>query len=133
MAAGAGLPLLALLVTGLHFVIVLGYTPLGRLIATRGHAERAYTITYEDGRGVLRDLLTACTTHAWTVNSLAIIGRPPDTPINETTDTASAPSPDGRLVTVGLTLTGPGAIGAATTLGAIDGVIRVDLGDDEDE
>jgi putative Mg2+ transporter-C (MgtC) family protein len=130
MAAGAGLPLLALIVTGLHFVIVLGYTPLGRLIATRGHAERGYTITYEDGRGVLRDLLTTCTTHAWTVNSLAIIGRPPNT---STTDTSSTVNSATRLVTVGLTLTGPGAIEAATSLGAIDGVVRVDVGDDEDE
>ena len=41
MAAGAGLPLLALVVTVLHFVIVLGYTPLGRWISTRSHTERA--------------------------------------------------------------------------------------------
>jgi putative Mg2+ transporter-C (MgtC) family protein len=134
MAAGAGLPLLALLVTGLHFVIVLGYTPLGRLIATRGHVERAYTITYEDGRGVLRDLLAACTAHAWTVNSLAIIGRPPDIKTaGNGTAVSSGDRVETRLVTVGLTLTGPGAVQAATTLGTIDGVIRVDIGDDEDE
>src|SRR5689334_5494419 len=59
MAAGAGLPLLAVVVTGLHFVVVLGYTPLARIIASRSHAERSYTVTYRDGHGVLRDLLQA--------------------------------------------------------------------------
>jgi putative Mg2+ transporter-C (MgtC) family protein len=127
MAAGAGLPLLALVVTGLHFVIVIAYTPLGRIIATRGHAERGYTITYEDGRGVLRDLLAACTTHSWTVNSLVITGRPAD---GHATEPATE---DGRLVTVGLTLSGAGAVDAAGTLGSIAGVVRVDAGEDEDD
>ncbi len=72
MAAGAGLLRLALLVTALHFVIVLCYTPLGELVARRGHAERGYTITYEDGRGVLRDILATCTRRTWTVKSMAI-------------------------------------------------------------
>ena len=129
MAAGAGLPLLALLVTGLHFVIVLGYTPLGRLISTRGHAERGFTVTYEDGRGVLRDLLTACTAHGWTINALAVIGRRTDAVPTE----PAVASAEERLITVGLTLTGPGPVEAASTLGAIDGVIRVDVGGDEDE
>ena len=123
MAAGAGLPLLALLVTGLHFVIVLGYTPLGRVIATRGQAERSFAITYEDGRGVLRDLLAACTDRAWTVSSLAIISHPPDT----------AEPGEHRLVTVGLSLTGPGAVAAASLLGAIEGVVRIDSGDEDDD
>jgi putative Mg2+ transporter-C (MgtC) family protein len=127
MAAGAGLPLLALLVTGLHFVIVLAYTPLGRVIATRGHAERGYTITYQDGRGVLRELLAACTTHSWTVNSLAIVGRRREDEI------ADSGSVEDQLVTVGLSLRGPGAVDAATTLGAISGVVRVDAGEDEED
>ena len=35
MAAGAGLLLLAVVVTGLHFVIVLGFAPLGRFLNAR--------------------------------------------------------------------------------------------------
>jgi putative Mg2+ transporter-C (MgtC) family protein len=125
MAAGAGLPLLAGLVTALHFVIVLGYTPLGQLIATRGHAERVYTITYEDGRGVLRDLLAACTAHAWTIRSMTILGRP--------AATEPAEAGDRPLVTVGLTLSGPAVADAVSRLGTVRGVVRVDAGENDDE
>lgn len=126
MAAGAGLPLLALLVTGLHFVIVLAYTPLGALIDSRGRAERSYTITYEDRRGVLRALLTACTAHAWTVKSMQVIGQPGHDDPN--------PDPTERpLVMVGLTLSGRGIVGAPPVLAEVTGVVRVDVGDSEDD
>lgn len=118
MAAGAGLPLLAGLVTALHFVIVLGYTPLGRFISARGHAERGFTITYQDGRGVLRDLLAACTARSWTISSLFIIGSVPET---RSADVGAAHNDEDRLVTIGLTLSGPGATEAAATVGAIPG------------
>jgi putative Mg2+ transporter-C (MgtC) family protein len=125
MAAGAGLPLLAVLVTGLHFVIVLGYTPLGKFIATRGHAERVYTITYEDGRGVLRELLAACTAHAWTIRAMTILGRP----------MAAEPVATGErpLVTVGLTLSGPAVADAVSRLATVRGVVRVDAGENDEE
>lgn len=123
MAAGAGLIVLALVVTGLHFVIVLGYTPLGRVIATHGKAERDYTITYEDGRGVLRDLLAACTARAWSTTSMAIIA-------HQDTDRSDGGT---RLVTVGLTISGRGAVDAASTLAAVHGVVRVDVGENEDD
>ncbi|MGC4935463.1 MgtC/SapB family protein [Gordonia sp. DT30] len=123
MAAGAGLPLLALLVTGLHFVIVFAYTPLGRLMSARGQAERTYTITYEDGRGVLRDLLATCTSHSWTISSLDIADR------------ARTQSDDHRvpLVMISLRFHGRGADAATSTLAGIDGVVRVDQGEDEND
>jgi len=126
MAAGAGLPLLALLVTGLHFVVVLGYTPLGRLIANRGHSERDYLVTYEDGRGVLRVLLEACTARGWTVRSLTMIGQPPGGAA--TSDTAEAPQ-----VTIDITLAGRGVVDATSRLGSVEGVLRIDGGSDEDD
>ena len=127
MAAGAGLPLLACLVTGLHFVVVLGYTPLGELVGRRGQSERAYTITYLDGRGVLRDLLAASSARSWRISSIAIIGYP------AAAGAAAGPAIDGdRLVTVGMTLAGRGAGDAATTLAAVEGVVRVDLGDEDE-
>ncbi|MEU6559788.1 MgtC/SapB family protein [Nocardia nova] len=122
MTAGAGLVWLALLVTGLHFVIVLGYTPLGRWISSRGHAERGYAVTYEDGRGVLRDLLAACTAKGWTIKSMSVLSRRDE----------SASARDG-LVTIGLTLSGHGAVDATGVLGTIDGVVRVDIGEDEED
>ena len=124
MAAGAGLAVLALIVTALHFVIVLGFTPLSRVIATRGHGERGYSITYEDGRGILRALLETCTANAWTVVSMAIVGRD---------DTDGRGRRAESLVTVSLTLRGRGAVEAAPTLGTVPGVVRIDPGEDEDE
>jgi len=122
MAAGAGLPLLALVVTALHFVTVLVYTPLGRWLSEHGHAERSYTITYHDGEGVLRELLAAASNRSWLLVSLAIVGgrRRHD-----------ARQPD--LVTVAMTLRGRGTTSAAATLGAVDGVERIDPGDDEED
>jgi putative Mg2+ transporter-C (MgtC) family protein len=143
MAAGAGLPLLALVVTGLHFVIVLAYTPLGHLVSARGQAERSFTVTYEDGRGVLRDLLATCTAHSWVVRSLAFAGGvhyqvPQDDGPGDVEGSAE-PEPSGhhdepaQLVSVTLTLFGPGTTRAAAVLGPVTGVVRVDAGDDEED
>jgi putative Mg2+ transporter-C (MgtC) family protein len=122
MAAGAGLAVLALVVTGLHFVTVLGYTPVGRWIDTRGHTERTYTITYEDGRGVLRALLATCTGHGWTVHSMSIVS-----------DRSGYGEDGGPLVAVALTLSGSGVSGATSLLGTVDGVVRVDDGHIDEE
>lgn len=122
MAAGAGLPLLALVVTALHFVTVLVYTPLGRWLSEHGHAERSYTITYHDGEGVLRELLAAASSRSWLLVSLAIVG-------GRRRDEARQPD----LVTVAMTLRGRGTTSAAATLGAVDGVERIDPGDDEED
>jgi len=121
MAAGAGLPLLALLVTALHFVTVLAYTPLGRWLATRGHGERTYRVTYEDGRGVLRALLATCTEKGWSVNAM----------VAGTGEQDSSRAGDG-LVCVGLTLAGSGAFAASGDLAEVEGVVRVDVGDEDD-
>ncbi|MFC7756571.1 MgtC/SapB family protein [Tsukamurella soli] len=122
MAAGAGLELLAVAVAVLHFVAVLCFTPLGRIVSERGVAERGFTVTYEDGRGVLRDLLEACSRRVWTVAALAVVdgrgGRDGDEP---------------RLVTVTMTLFGRGVADAAAELASIAGVVRVDRGADEEE
>ncbi|NKY89295.1 hypothetical protein [Nocardia veterana] len=42
-------------------------------------------------------------------------------------------APADRLVTVGSTVSGPGAVGAASILGVIAGVVRIDAGDDEED
>jgi putative Mg2+ transporter-C (MgtC) family protein len=62
MAAGAGLLLLAVAVTGLHFVIVLGFTPLARRLSSRLSGSVRLHITYQDGRGVLHQLMRVCET-----------------------------------------------------------------------
>ncbi|RMB59884.1 MgtC/SapB family protein [Tessaracoccus antarcticus] len=61
MACGAGLLPLAIYATFLHFVAILVVAPLGRLMPQAGD-RNTLTVTYEDGRGALRDVLGRATT-----------------------------------------------------------------------
>lgn len=67
MAAGAGLWLLALVVTALHFVIAYGLTGLARRLHGGRESELQLEVIYADGRGLLRELLPAVTSSGWTV------------------------------------------------------------------
>lgn len=59
MACGAGLPILALAVTVAHFIVVFVFPSVaGRLPQSR-YLGLGLRVVYEDGRGVLRDVLTA--------------------------------------------------------------------------
>jgi putative Mg2+ transporter-C (MgtC) family protein len=118
MAAAAGLPLLAVIVTALHLLIVFGYTPLGRRIGER-ESERAYAVTYVDGRGVLRQLLSACTARAWSITSITLSAAPAPVAARGATDGSPA------LVTVVLALVGADTGSAAGTLAGVDGVVTV--------
>src|SRR5262245_36602116 len=57
MACGAGLALLAIAVTAMHFVVVFGYTA----ITNRMPRGSDLQIVYTDGRGILRDVLAEAT------------------------------------------------------------------------
>ncbi|GAB3702936.1 MgtC/SapB family protein [Amycolatopsis oliviviridis] len=112
MAAGAGLPLLAIVVTAMHFVVVLGFTWLTEHLPG-GTGTTRLRVSYVDGKGVLRDLLELCTKRRWSITSLRI------------TDDR-----DGE-VTVSLDLTGPGHADAATVLAVTDGVRSIETADDD--
>ncbi|GAA0608539.1 MgtC/SapB family protein [Sporichthya brevicatena] len=71
MAAGAGLPLLACLVTLLHFVVVFGYTALSRQLPGSRSTIVHLTVRYTDGQGVLRRVLENATAAGWTVRRLS--------------------------------------------------------------
>jgi putative Mg2+ transporter-C (MgtC) family protein len=58
MACGAGLWLLALVVTAMHFIVVLGFTRLSDHLPRAGDTE--LRVIYDDGRGVLREVLAVC-------------------------------------------------------------------------
>lgn len=110
MAAGAGLLLLAFTVTALHFVIVVGFLPLARLLASRLSGAIRLHVIYEEGRGVMSQLLAACERRGWQLTELA--ADPPGEPLGDA---------EGRGGVV-LTLTGAGILNATTVLAAIDGV-----------
>ena len=63
MAAGAGLLLLAVTVTGLHFIIIFGFSPLARRLTNWLEAARFTSCSCHRTkieRGVLRQRLSAC-------------------------------------------------------------------------
>jgi putative Mg2+ transporter-C (MgtC) family protein len=125
MAAGAGLPLLACLVTVLHFVVVFGYTALLLRIPGRIAAPVRVHIRYVDGQGVLRKVLQASTSAGWSVNHL-----------EHTTSVETEHEGDVRtLVTVTLELAGAGTGGDLfTRLAEVSGVVSVSraTGDETD-
>lgn len=119
MAAGAGLWLIALVVTGLHFVTVFGYTALvHRLPGGATNASRLQ-IVYSDGHGVLRSVMNQLTGLGWRVDKLSAM---PD----------SAELPQG-VVGVVITASGTGDPDhLLSTLGEIDNVINLGILGEED-
>jgi putative Mg2+ transporter-C (MgtC) family protein len=120
MAAGAGLWLLAIIVTALHFVTVFGYTALARLLPGSRVAATRLRITYEDQQGVLRRVLEAGTGGGWTVTEVR-----PDQPRDD--------GEGGRLVSVSVAFAGSGARETLlSALGSISGVRDVELVEDDE-
>lgn len=89
MAAGAGLWLLAIVVTALHLVIVLGFTRLGRWLPGADTVVDL-AVTYRVGSGGLRAVLQSATAAGWQVGAVA------------------AEQPDDETVAVTLSLRGRG-------------------------
>jgi putative Mg2+ transporter-C (MgtC) family protein len=109
MAAGAGLLLLAVTVTTMHFIIVLGFTPVaGRLRSRLGGSVRLH-LTYVDGQGVMARILGTADTHRWQLAELAA-----DRPQADVSDTG--------LVGVVMTLSGGGILKAPAVLAQVEGV-----------
>ena len=113
MAAGAGLLLLAFTVTAMHFLVVVGFMPLGP--APQRPVERAIRlhVAYTEGQGVMTRLLQACDRRQWQLTELTA------DPQGEPLGTASG------QVGVMLTLAGSGILTAPTVLAGIDGVTAI--------
>jgi putative Mg2+ transporter-C (MgtC) family protein len=72
MAAGAGLPLLAVATTVGHFVIAVGFPPLARFLLRHRPGVPVLRLEYFDGQGVLRSVLSACTEQGWAVHGVEV-------------------------------------------------------------
>lgn len=70
-AAGAGLPILALLTTGVYFLVVRGFPPLVRHLPKSASAISVIRVRYLDGRGVLREVLRHATERGFAVAEVA--------------------------------------------------------------
>ncbi len=108
MSAGAGLWLLAIVVTALHFLITYGFTAMSRLMPGGYDATAQIEIAYRDGRGILRPVLDATTSSGWRINRLSPRG---------------GPAEDATVVVEVAGAADPATLVAA--IGAIDGVNTV--------
>lgn len=109
MAVGAGLLLLASAVVGLHFVSALVFKAVeGRLTAQLRGTVRVQII-YENGRGMLREVLRICGKQNWQLTELD----------------ADAHDIDDGEVRVTMTLSGAKIANAQQVFGQVDGVVAV--------
>lgn len=134
-AAGAGLPILALVSTAVYFATVLGLRPAGDALRRRfAGALPTIHVEYLDGRGILRNILELMTDSGFVVadvstnrhrQSLLAGG----TASRDEPATSRPPSVDLRVQ-----LGGHGDVGSLITAVAdIDGVLRVASVDEDDE
>ncbi|MGH3561966.1 MAG: MgtC/SapB family protein [Mycobacterium sp.] len=115
MAAGAGLLLLAITVVVLHFVSVLAFKAMERQLTARLPGYIRLHVIYEDGRGVLRQLLQTCGHRSWQLIELE----------------ADARGIERGQVGVMMSLSGAKIIQAKQVLAGVDGVAAVLQAEDE--
>jgi putative Mg2+ transporter-C (MgtC) family protein len=149
MACGAGLPLLAIAVTFANFVVVFGFPLLERQLPKSRWAPSSLQVSYQDGRGILRDILIVCTQQDFAVTGVQVErdgepsqdrrgkrsgkGRAKDaadalTAVVEADD--DSPMPPKGTVTVVLELRGGRSVAKLVDkLSEIDGVSAVKLGE----
>jgi putative Mg2+ transporter-C (MgtC) family protein len=72
MAAGAGLWLIAIIVTALHFIVTYGYTAVTHRIPGSFDTSVQLDFAYKDGKGVLREVLAQVTGAGWVIRRLAM-------------------------------------------------------------
>ncbi|HEY1237933.1 MAG TPA: MgtC/SapB family protein [Solirubrobacterales bacterium] len=119
-AAGAGLPILAIATTVAYLIVAYVYPGLMAWIPASGQAPSALRVVYEDGRGVLRDVLTICTGSNFSVADIAI-----DRPQSETQNGDRSGS-----VSVRLEVHGTGSVAQlAAQVEETPGVLAVSAGD----
>ncbi|THD49035.1 MAG: MgtC/SapB family protein [Bradyrhizobium sp.] len=72
MACGAGLPLLAIAVTAANFVVIFGFPVIERRLPKSRWAPSSLQISYQDGRGLLREILVLCTQQDFAVTRVQV-------------------------------------------------------------
>lgn len=112
MACGAGLYVLAVAATVAYFVVVVGFAAVERRVTVAGRHPMTLLVTYEDGKGILRDVLTLLTEQGFAVADVRV-----DREVH---------TPNVRL---GLEIRGSAPFtDAVDALSQLDGVASVDAG-----
>jgi putative Mg2+ transporter-C (MgtC) family protein len=134
MACGAGLPILAIAVTFGHFVVVFVFPSIERRLPKSRWAPSSLQISYQDGRGVLREILACCTGSEFAVSRVQVERDPADavgedilTPEEAAGSNAAAQK---GIVTLRVEVRGAKSVARlAERLSEIDGVTSVQIGD----
>jgi putative Mg2+ transporter-C (MgtC) family protein len=152
MACGAGLPVLALVVTAGHFIVVFAFPIVARHLPRSRWTPSLIQISYKDGREILRDVLIACTNHDFAVSHLQVqrttaasaevagaeltdavgpmASAASTLAIQPASDAHAAAASQERIATVVLEVQGTGPISKlAAKLANIEGVVSVSAGD----
>jgi putative Mg2+ transporter-C (MgtC) family protein len=117
MAVGAGLLLLAIAVVVLHFVSALAFSAVEHQLAAKLRGTTRVHIIYENGRGVLREVLRISGQRNWQLTELD----------------ADAHDIDDGEVRVTMTLSGAKMGNATAIFADVDGVVAVLRADDEED
>jgi putative Mg2+ transporter-C (MgtC) family protein len=139
MACGAGLPVLAIAVTFGHFVVVFVFPSIERRLPKSRWAPSTMQISYQDGRGVLREVLASCTRSEFSVSGVQVERDPSDEAGSarvasqktlNSGDIHGALAPPKGIVTLRIEVRGAKSVARlAERLSEIDGVISVHAGD----
>jgi putative Mg2+ transporter-C (MgtC) family protein len=131
MACGAGLPILATAVTLGHFIVVFAFPAIERRLPKSRWAPSSLQISYQDGRGVLREVLASCTRSDFAVSRVQVERDPSHDIVSATSSDGSAgwdavaggaPPPKG-IVTLSVEVRGAKSVARlAERLSEIDGV-----------
>jgi putative Mg2+ transporter-C (MgtC) family protein len=134
MACGAGLPVLALVVTVGHFIVISVFPYVVLRLPNSRWTPSGLHVSYEDGRGILREILVVCTRQDFAVSRVRV-ERDPASDHHDGTDEkaepdqAVHPTPKG-VVTVALEVQGTRSVAKlAARLAEIDGVVTVNAVD----
>jgi putative Mg2+ transporter-C (MgtC) family protein len=139
MACGAGLPILAIAVTFGHFVVVFVFPSIERRLPKSRWAPSSLQISYQDGRGVLREVLACCTGSEFAVSRVQVerdpsheVGSAPGQDILTPEEAVGGdwpPQPKG-IVTLRVEVRGAKSVARlAERLSEINGVTSVQIGD----
>lgn len=136
MACGAGLPVLAILVTAAHFLVIYGYPAVTSRLPRSRFAPSLLWLTYHGGRGVLRRVLADCTQRGYAVSEIRTEEvTEPSRPTRDTRSTAESDRPtEDRPGQVSVRLTvqgGRNLADLAASLSELDGVTAVRAGDED--
>src|SRR5271170_5744852 len=148
MACGAGLPILAIAVTFGHFIVIALFPAIERRLPKSRWAPSSLQISYQEGRGVLREVLAICTQYEFSVSRVQVERAPARDPGQsgaqagkgratgwedhpaEAEQAPSAAEPTKGIVTLLVEVRGARSVAKlAARLSEIDGVTSVQAGD----